>query len=281
MNRQRPNVLRLLMRLPAWRVAVALVGSLAIAALLFSLIEPIVSAEERWQAIRARGLWRVGIDPGVYPFSFYGQQGWDGFDAELMRELSRRVGLEVRAVPVGYDGFYDAIIAGYVDLAMSALVADPARMADFRYSQPYADVGLRVISPAASPVRAVDDLRGRCVAVALGNEGDRAARRLERRVPRMTRQVVMNEDDAIAQMLAGKCDAAIVSGLRALREGCPLFNHRPSHKRIHCFILQSRYYVVAFSSQDRRMAEAFDAALSETATDGTLERIAQRWLAER
>jgi len=277
MNRQRPDVLRLLVRFPASRVAVALASSLAIAALLFSLISPTASAEERWQAIRARGLWRVGIDPGVYPFSFYGRQGWDGFDAELMRELSRRVGLDVHAVPVGYDGFYDAIIAGHVDLAMSALVADPARTADFRFSQPYADVGLRVISPATSPVRDVGDLRGRCVAAALGSEGDRAARRLERRVPRMTRQVAMNEDDAIAQMLAGRCDAAIVSGPRALNEGCPLFDHRPLRSRIHCFILQSKPYVVAFSSQDQRAVEVFNALLGEMMADGTLERIAQRW----
>jgi ABC-type amino acid transport substrate-binding protein len=35
--------------------------------------------------------------------------------------------------------------------------------------------------------------------------------------------------------------------------------------------------VVAFSSQDRRAVEVFDALLGEMMTDGTLERIAQRW----
>ncbi len=265
------------MRLPAPCVAVTLAGGLAIAALLFLLVRPTASAEERWQAIRARGLWRVGIDPGVYPFSFYGQQGWDGFDAELMRELSRRVGLDVQAVPVGYDALYDAIIAGHVDLAMSALVADPARIADFRYSRPYVDVGLRAISPSASPVRDVGDLRGRCVVAALGSEGDRAARWLERRIPGMMRQHALSEDDAIAQVLAGRCDIAIVSGQHALNEGCPLLDHRPSRNRIYCFVLQSKPYVVAFSSQDRRAVEVFDALLSEIIADGTLERIAQRW----
>ncbi len=280
MNRWRIDVLPSLVRRYASGLLVSgLVLSIAFA--YCSSLGPAVLSEQRWQAVRARGVWRVGIDPGVYPFSFYGPQGWEGFDADLMRALSQRLGLQVHAVPVGYDGFYDAIVAGHADLAMSALVADPARTADFRYSRPYIDVGLRVVSPAARPLRDVDDLRGQCVAVALGSEADRAARRLERRIPRLERRVTSDEDEAIAQVRAGRCDAAIVGGRRALSAGCPLLHESRFSNDLSCFILQSQEYVVAFSRQDVRMAEAFDAALTEMMADGGLERIGQRWFGVR
>jgi ABC-type amino acid transport substrate-binding protein len=276
MKRQRIDALRPSLRRCALGLLISgLVISIAFAH--FSSLGLAALSEQRWQAVRARGVWRVGIDPGMYPFSFYGPHGWEGFDADLMRALAQRLGLRVDAVPVGYDGLYDAIVAGHTDLAISALVADSARMADFYYSQPYIDVGLRVISPAARPLRGVDDLRGQCVAVALGSEADRAARWLERRIPKLERRVTPNEDEAIAQVRAGRCDAAIVGGRRALSAGCPLLYKSRLSGDLSCFILQSQEYVVAFSRRDVHMAEAFNAALTEMMADGELERIRQRW----
>jgi len=260
-----------------WRAAglAALVAAVGVG--LFFLLRPAVLAEQRWQAIRARGVLRIGIDPGVQPFSFFGPQGWEGFDADVARAVASRLGLSVEARPVGYDGFYDALIAGHADVAMSALVADQARMADFRYSRPYVDVGLRIIGAAESwPVRP-DDLRGRCVAVALGGEGDRVARWLERRTPGLVRRVVVGEDDALAEVRAGACELAIVGGRRAMHEGCPLLDGPNQPPGVRCLRLRPVEYVAAFLRSDARLAEEFDRVLAELAADGTLERIARRW----
>jgi len=261
-----------------WHAAGSAALVAAAGAALFLLLRPAVLAEQRWQAIRARGVLYVGVDPGVQPFSFFGPQGWQGFDADVARAVADRLGLQVEARPVGYDGFYDALIAGHADVAMSALVADQARMADFRYSRPYVDVGLRIIGAAESWPSRPDDLRGRCVAVALGSDGDRVARWLERRTPGLVRQVAADEDDALARMRAGACELAIVSGQRAVREGCPLLddaNHPPG---VRCLRLRPVEYVVAFLRSDARLADEFDRALAGLKADGTLDRIARRWL---
>ena len=247
------------------------------AGLFFSLLRPGVLAEQRWQAIRARGVLRVGVDPGVQPFSFFGPQGWEGFDADVARAAAGRLGLRVEATPVGYDGFYDALIAGHADVAMSALVADQARTADFRYSRPYVDVGLRIVGAAASSPTRPDDLHGRCVAVALGSEGDRVARWLERRTPGLVRRVVPGEDDALAAIRVGACELAIVGGQRAMREGCPPLdglNHSPG---VRCLRLRPVEYVAAFLRSDARLADEFERALAGLEADGTLDRIARRW----
>lgn len=240
----------------------------------WAMLRPAVEAEQRWQALRTRGVLRVGIDPGLRPFSFYGPSGWAGIDADVAREAARRLGLRLEAVPVGYDGFYDALIAGHADVAMSALVVDAARTADFRYSRPYFDAGLRAVTRLES----MDDLRGRCVVAALGSEADRLARWLERRTPRLLRRAVADESAALAEMRRGACDVAIVSGLTAARAGCAPIGGQGDAPIIRCLSLRPSGYVIAVPRADGRLAAELDRVLTEMAADGSLTRIARRWL---
>ncbi len=244
----------------------------------FLSLRPMVLAEQRWRTLLNRGLLRIGTDPSVRPFSFYGPDGWEGLDADIAREAARRLGLQVEAVPVGYDGLYDALTAGYADAAMSALVVDVARTADFRYSRPYFDAGLRAVAPASLGLRKLDDLRGRCVAVALGSEGDRFARWLERRVPRLVRRVVEDEEGALAEMRAGRCEAAIVGGVQAVREGCAPTADQADAPPLRCLRLQPVAYVMAAPQADARLVAELDRVLTEMVADGTLARIIRRWL---
>ena len=69
------------------------------------------------------GALRVGIDPGIRPFSFQDASGWHGFDADVANELAARLNLRVQAVTVGYDGFYDALTRNVVDVLDVGAVA--------------------------------------------------------------------------------------------------------------------------------------------------------------
>lgn len=258
----------------------ALCTALVAAAAAFLPLRPIVEAEQRWQALQAQGVLRVAADPSIQPFSFFGASGWEGMDADVIGEAARRLGLRAEVVPVGYDGFYDALIAGYADVAMSALVVDPTRTADFRYSRPYFDAGLRVVAFAPLRLNNADDLRGRCVAAVMGGEADRLARWLERRTPHMSRRLVADEPDALATLRRGDCDAAIVSGLAAVRAGCAPMVGQGDAPNVHCLSLRPVGYVIALRRADARLADALNRALDEMDADGALARIARKWLAD-
>src|SRR4029450_981381 len=92
------------------------------------------------------------------PFSFYGSTGWEGLDADLTREIARRMNLQVQSTPVGYDSMYDARHLWQGGLVVSAVVVDPSRAADVAYTQPYFDAGLRLVATTSSGIHTMNDL---------------------------------------------------------------------------------------------------------------------------
>ena len=94
-------------------------------------------AQVHWQMLQQRGVLVVGIDPSTQPFSFYDQSGWNGFEADLTRELAQRLQLRLAIEPVGYDTLYDALKLERVDIIISSVMADPSQNEAVRYSHPY------------------------------------------------------------------------------------------------------------------------------------------------
>jgi rhodanese-related sulfurtransferase len=106
------------------------------------LVQGIAHGEPDGSWVRARGVLRIGSDLSYPPFGFVDERGQPaGLDVDLGRALAARLGLRAEFVNLGYDGLYDALYAGQVDVLISGLVIDPLRMDDFAYTQPYFNAG--------------------------------------------------------------------------------------------------------------------------------------------
>lgn len=258
------------------RILLLAIGiSIALWAIL-AVVRPAVLAEQRWQAFRARGTLRLGIDPSVRPFSFFGAEGWEGFEADVARHLAAKLGVRLEAIPVGFDGFYDAITAGYVDASMSMLSPDPLRTADFAYSRPYFDAGLRIYAAHFS-LRSVEDLRGLRVAVARGSEADRLARYLERRIPHLVRVSFESHTQALVASKTGLTDAALIPAELAVAAGCPPVN---PVETVGCLSPSPIPYVIAVPRSEARLLEAINHALDDLDRAGVIAEAARRWFRE-
>ena len=234
-------------------------------------------ADKQWDDLYARGALRVGIDPGWQPFSFYDATGWQGLDADLARDIARRMNLQVQTNPVGYDSMYDALHLWQVDVVVSAVVVDPSRTAEYAYSHSYFDAGLHLVTLPGSPVRAVNDLPNKRVAVALGSEADREARYWVRRMENLTRVVVGDEESALAAVKSGEVDAAILEGLTAARLG------GQTAAQVAQWQMESiapQPYAIVVRRDNPRLLAAVNQALDQMRADGTLESIVKRWTAK-
>ncbi|MGB7340633.1 MAG: ABC transporter substrate-binding protein [Phototrophicaceae bacterium] len=92
------------------------------------------------------GLMRVGIDATYPPFAVDDGQSIVGIDIDLANELATRMQLDVHFVTMGFDGLYDALIDGQVDVVISALLVNPARTREVIYTQSYFDNGLLLVT---------------------------------------------------------------------------------------------------------------------------------------
>ena len=236
---------------------------------LFSPAQSFIKSELGWRETQTRGVLRVGIDPNWQPFSFYNASGWDGFDADLARELAKRLNLRLTSDPVGYDSMYDALAQDRVDVVISAVVPDGNRAADFAWSNSYFDAGVFAVAPTQDGFVFLkpEQLQNKRVAVALGSQADRLARFWERRTPGMTRQTAASDAEAMQMLADGRADVAFVSRLE-LHTSVP--HDAPA--------LEARPFAIAAKKQNARLLGELNRILDEMHGDGSLAAISQKWV---
>lgn len=185
-----------------------------------------LSAEERtWLA--EHPVLRVGFDPSWPPFSAWDQEaGLHGIDADLLRELSRRLGVTFEPVTRGsWPEVYEAAKRGEIDfLAGTARTGERERV--FRFTQPYLSFPVVIIMRNDEPILwSVLDLVGRRV---VGVRGYVATEEMARQYPMLTlvgadtvheamRMVAENRADAFVTNLPNASFEAKIHGLTNLK----------------------------------------------------------------
>lgn len=230
--------------------------------------------DQVWERIVETGRWRVGLDASFPPFESLDAAGQPvGFDVDLARAIAARWGVEVQFEGIGFDGLVDAVQAGRIDSALSALPYQPERTEDVAFSGTYFEAGLFLVTPAGSAaVGSLDDLAGRRLAVEWGSEGDVQARLLRRRFPDL---VLLPGDTPQAALLAvaeGQADAALVDHVSALQ-----FVAADNRLAIRPPVIVSDPYVIALPRRAPLVQAQVAEALAALRADGTLDALVARW----
>ena len=259
-----PTALRQRLRSPGGLIL--LIGLLLVAVALAAWLLLVVLADRNWQRLQQGGALRVAIDPSFPPFDTADAKGEvAGFDVDLARDLAQRLAVPVEFKSIAFDGLVDAVIAGKVDVVISAFPLDPRLTQDVRYSQPYFEAGLVLAVPEGSLVQATTDLTGRKVAVEWGSQGDAWGREQGLDVLRLE-----TPGEALNAVASGVADAAIVDAVTAaLSLPAGLVVRQPP--------LTSEPYVIILPRRASKLADALDQALALALTDGTWEGLARAY----
>ncbi len=225
--------------------------------------------------IQDAGVLRVAMDPSFPPFeSIDGSGEIVGLDVDIAKALGARLGVRVEFVTTTYDGLYDALVTGRADVIISALYPDPSRTEDFAFSSPYFNAGEVLIVPPDSPIQTLEDVGGRHILAVFGTDGHMEALRWQNIYnppPQVT--TAETEEEALAALLEGRCDGAIVSNLTALAaqmQGKPVRIVQP--------FVTDEIYVIAARREDADLIAALSQLLQQLAGDGTMDQLTRRWL---
>lgn len=219
---------------------------------------------------------RVGVDPSYPPFASVVDGELVGVDVDLARALAAKIGLPVRFVPLSFDSLYDALVTDQVDALIAALRVNPARRDEVRYTRPYYDAGLQLVSGEAA-LSAVAGLAGQRLAFEFGSVADAEARRLQRRVGAFERRPYELPRYALDALRLGEADAALIDATSYhlyLREH-PLMRPRWEPHRVRVTHVP---YAVAVRLDRTGTWARLDRALQDSQRDGTLQRLLDRWL---
>lgn len=141
-------------------------GFLSIFLLCASLTEPaLAAATPTIDAIKKAGKFRVAIDVTYPPMETTDAKGNpDGFDIDLAKELSQRLGVPVEFVVMSWDGIIAGLMAKRYDMICSAMNITPERLKQLDIIE-YMQISQVFVTPADKPVVKEADLAGKVVAV--------------------------------------------------------------------------------------------------------------------
>jgi len=223
-----------------------------------------------WDRVTTTGVLRIGTDATYPPFETIQNGHFTGYDVALGQAVAGRLHARAEFVALALDGQYDALLAGHVDLLISALPFIYERQQEVRYSQPYYQAGpFLVVRRGEGRIAGPSDLAGRRVAVELGSDADMAARRLQNtRVPGMVLAATYRSPaEALAALAHGQVDAAVGDRL-GLAES-------PDHATLQVLgpPLADEPYVAVVKIDSPRLAAAVDGTITDLRASGALARM--------
>ena len=234
---------------------------------------PLGPIDLTWRRVQINRDLYVGLDPSYPPFAEWTPDGIVGLEADLARAIGQRLGVQTHILIMGYDGLFDALYTGEVDMLIAGLIPDPAREDWVHYSPPYFDAGQVLISRVGTPYAHMRDLDGETLAVELASAGDVAARRWTRRLHKLAILRVMSPREALQAVQEGRADAALVDTVSAARWLCDF----PDLARAETTSVPEPY-AIALRKGDFRLVQETERVLADMRADGTLDALAAQWL---
>jgi len=257
-------------------------AALALAALIFLLWAVLaqggpLSRDRTWERIRAEGVLRVGMDASFPPFETIDPEtdAIYGFDVDLAHALAEELGVRVEFLNIGFDSLYDQLLAGRFDAIISALPVDYTWTEDVRYSEPYFQAGLVLVTTRtlASTIQRPEDLVGRRAAVEWGSEGDAFIRRLEREHGQVDVLAMESPAEALEAVRAGEADACLVDAVSAYQA-----IGKDDALTIVGAPLTEASYAIAVRRNSPVLARQINTALTRLREAGFLDELIRKWM---
>jgi polar amino acid transport system substrate-binding protein len=226
-----------------------------------------------WAAAQQRGVLRVAVDYGFFPFTDIVAGQPRGYDIDLAQAVAAKLGLRAEFVPSNLDSIYDDLANRKADLAASALPYAPEQGWRANFSTFYFNAGQVLVVPARSRIAGPDQLGGQRLGVALGSDADTYARNLLTNDPTiLLRSDYDTPAEALADLRRGALDAAIVDNAAALTE----MGHASGLRLVEP-ALTLEPYALAMPAEAFQLRAEVNRALDELRREGFFDQLGQKW----
>jgi polar amino acid transport system substrate-binding protein len=222
-------------------------------------------------AIKAKGVIRVGMLVDFPPFGFMNAQGQpDGFDADVAKALAGHMGVKLDIVQVTGPNRIPYLLTNKVDLVVASLGITEERKKVVAFSKPYAAMlnvvygnkGLAVAKPA--------DLAGHSAGVTRASVQETALMQV---APAGTKVQRYDDDaSAVQALLSGQVELIGVDTVTILD-----IDKRAPGKFDTKFELTAQVQGIAVRPADKALLEYVNAFLDTMKSSGNLGKIHEKW----
>lgn len=225
-------------------------------------------------AARGSGTLRVAHTQSSPPWSLLDERNQPaGYDVEVAREVGKRIGVkQVVFVADAYKNFVEGLKAGKYDLVMNDLTPTAERSKQVDFAKPYGVEDFRIfVRTDNTHIHGQADLKGKRVGVTTGSSNETWARA---HLKDADIRAYDNGGLVFNDLGSGRLDAVIISHFGGMKYAN--VNHLPVKEVGEPLIYQLS--APALAKGQPALLAAVDKAIDDMAADGTLERLAKRWV---
>ena len=207
------------------------------------------------------------------PFEFSPKGRPKGFDIDLMNEIAKRAGFEVRYENVQFDSILRGLDADLFDASISAMSITAERERQLDFSDPYFNADQALLVDSGSRIKSIEDLSDATVGVQSGSTGQLKGGDLYDAGQIGEVKTYRTIGEAFSDLRAGKINGVIYD-LSAVHKK---LTENEGELRYVESIPTGEQYGIAFP-KDSPLVEPVNQALAEMKEDGTYEKLYKKWI---
>jgi polar amino acid transport system substrate-binding protein len=218
----------------------------------------------------------LGLDDSFPPMGFRNENGEIvGYDIDLAKEVAKRMGVELVPQPIDWNAKEQELNTGEIDCIWNGFTITEERKKAVLYTPPYLRNAQVIVVKQDSPVQNLAGMAGLTAGTQAGSSSLDALDNAPDFKAGL-KQVVEYKDflTALMDLDVGGIDAVVIDLVVANdninRSGKPF--------RILSETLEEEAFGIGFRKNDKALMEKVWAALLEMAADGTIAKIATKWL---
>jgi polar amino acid transport system substrate-binding protein len=197
-----------------------------------------------------------------------------GFDPDLLAAVAKDQNFTYDIKNTAWDGIFAGLASGQYDAIISSVTVTADRQKQYDFSDPYFDANQGiVVRPDNTDIKTGDDLKGKIVGCQIGTTGAIA-------VAKYKNIKLKSYDEAglaVEDLYVGRIDAVVLDSPTA--RSYVLRNPRYQDRlKIVGSPFTDEHYGIAVKKGNARALAMINRGLESISKDGTLARIAHKWL---
>lgn len=228
-------------------------------------------AREELQVVR-KGKFVVGTDATYPPMEYFDEVGnFAGMDIDIAKEIASDLGTQAEFRKIAWEGIFDTLLAGEVDILISSITITPERTQIMDFSDPYFNAGQVVVTTVdkTDAIKGVEDLAGKKVGVQVETTSEIEAKKYTE--PALVKAFA-DYDLAKSALLNEVIDAIIIDYPAAVG----MVSGEKTLKVIGEPFTQE-FYGVAVKKGEKELLEEINKTIRRLKQEGKLKALEEKW----
>lgn len=214
----------------------------------------------------------VGVSADYAPFEFFNNGEIVGFDIDLMTEIAKRLGRDVKFKDMSFDAILGSLSTQRIDAAISSITPTPERRKSIDFSKEYIQSNRVMLCKGTSSINSVSDLADATIGVQSGSTHETYANKVLSKDVHITVKSLTRIPDLLQDMEIGNVSCLVMDNA----EASSILKSQANLKSIS-LPGEVNSSAIGFP-KDSPLTPQVDKILEEMETDGYLAKLKEKWL---